>query len=141
MKRVGEVCDRNFICVSNETSVLTAIRLMRQSHRCSVISVDPNSIDTFELSPLGIVSDSEIVAEVYATGLDPRVITLGDLLVAETPRLSQTDDLSQAIGLMQNKGLDHLLVVDQQGHLVGSVSRKDLFNIMTEKHTQQSYRT
>ena len=138
MKSVGDVCDRNVLCASNDTSVLTAIRLMRQSHRCSVISVDYTSTHILEINPLGIVSDSEIVAEVYATGLDPRVITLGDLLVAETPRLSQTDELSQAIGLMQNKGFDHLLVVDQLGHLVGSVSRKDLFNIMIEKNMQQS---
>jgi len=137
MISVGEICDRNILCVSSDTPVFTAIRLMRQSHRCSIVSVDVNSTDKLEINPLGIVSDSEIVAEVYATGLDPRVITLGDLLVAETPRLSQTDDLSNAIGLMQNKGLDYLLVVNQQGHFVGSVSRKDLFNIMTEKHTQR----
>lgn len=133
MISVGEICDRNSLCVSNETPVIAAIRLMRESHRCSVIAVDAKSGNMIEVIPLGIVSDSEIVAEVYATGLDPSVITLGDLVMAETPRLSQTDEFSKVIGFMQNTGHDHLLVVDENGFLVGAVSRKDLFNRMTEK--------
>ena len=132
MMRVGEVCDRNVLCVPHDTPILLTIQLMRQSHRCAVISVNEEAKQIIEINPLCIVSDSEIVAEVFATGLDPRVITLGDLVVTETPRLSQTDELSQVIGLMQSKGLDHLLVVDHDGYLVGTVSRKDLFNLMSE---------
>lgn len=80
------------------------------------------------------------MAEVYATGLDPSVITLGDLVLTETPRLSQTDEFSKVICFMQSTGLDHLLVVDQNGFLVGAVSRKDLFNRMTENNKEKSQR-
>lgn len=133
MIRVGEVCDRNVPCVPNDTPVLEVIKLMRQFHSGSVIAVDANTTLALEIKPIGIVSDSEIVAEVFATGLDPSVITLGDLVVGETPRLSQTDELSQAIGFMQNKGLDYLLVVNKDGNLIGTVSRKTLFNVMAKK--------
>lgn len=57
MISVGEICDLNLLCVSNDTSVLTAIKLMRESHRCSVIAVDANTKNIIEVTPLGIVSD------------------------------------------------------------------------------------
>jgi CBS domain-containing protein len=38
--------------------------------------------------------------------------------------------------VMQKKGLDHLLVIDHEGRLAGTVSRKSLFNVMDENKSQ-----
>jgi len=140
MINVGEICDRNVLCVPKDTPILMTIQLMRKWHSGSVIAVDENSMHVHEGKPLGIVSDSAIITEVYATGLDPRVITVGDLIVLGTPRLSQTDELSQAIFFMHTKGLDHLLVVDHDEYLIGTVSRKHLFDLMAKKNLQHNLR-
>jgi len=136
MTRVGEVCDRNVVCAPSDTTVVMAIKLMRQRHADAVIAVSSQRMGAIESAPLGIVTDSEIIAEIYATGLDPSVMTLGDFVVEDTPRLSQSDELSDAIYVMQTKGLDHLLVIDHEGRLAGTVSRKSLFNVMDENKSQ-----
>ena len=105
MTRAGDVCDRNEVCAPTETTAAMAIKLIRQLHADALIAVSSQAIES---TPLGIVTNTEIIAEIYATGLDPNVMTLGDFVVEDTPQLSQSDKLSDAIYVMQTKGLDHL---------------------------------
>ena len=63
-----------------EASVLEASRRMRQCRATELIVV---AEDDGKPRPLGVVTASDIVMRVIAVGLDPRVVTAGDIATFE----------------------------------------------------------
>jgi hypothetical protein len=71
---ITEFCIRDVVCGSRDTFVADAATLMRRRHVGNVIVID--QIDGKRV-PVGIVTDRDIVVEVVAAGLDPKLIKLG----------------------------------------------------------------
>lgn len=71
-----EIHRHNLMHVDSETSVLDAIRLMRQSGKAEVLVTDHAGGN---LLAIGIVTANDIAARVIAQGLDPSVLTAGDI--------------------------------------------------------------
>ena len=77
---LGEFCTREVVTASVDTSVYEAAQLMRHHHVGTVVVVQNR--DGREL-PVGIITDRDIVLEIVAPGLDPEVLTIGDIMSAE----------------------------------------------------------
>jgi CBS domain-containing protein len=120
---IGELCVRNVVCASPETTVVEAAQLMRHGHVGSVIIVDEG---TAKRVPIGIVTDRDLVVEVVAGGLDPNLIKLGDLVLAPLTTIPEGAGHAEAIRLMAVKGVRRMPVVDADGALVGLLTLDDL---------------
>jgi len=72
----GEICKYNLAHVDREASVLEASKLMRKSGATELL-VTSETNGTFVA--LGVVTASDIVTRVIAAGLDPAVLTAGDI--------------------------------------------------------------
>ena len=124
MAIVGEICMRDPVVATRETTVAAAAKIMRENHVGSVIVVDRMN-EGLRL-PVGIVTDRDLVVEVLATGLDSETITVGDIMDPNLVTIAARNDASSAVHLMRVKAVRRLPVVNDEGRLLGLVSFDDL---------------
>jgi CBS domain-containing protein len=120
---ISEFCNRNVVCASRETSVVDAADLMRHHHIGDVIVVDQRGAQRI---PVGIVTDRDIVVEVVAAGLDPKLLKLGDILGDPLATVSEKEGYAATVHRMAERGVRRMPVVDAAGDLVGIITADDL---------------
>lgn len=120
---ISEFCVRDVVCTTRSATISKAAALMRQFHVGDVLVVDETDGRRI---PVGIVTDRDIVIEVVATGVDPRLLKVGDLV--QRPIVTITEDRSygDTIRLMTVNGVRRMPVVDRTGNLVGIISVDDM---------------
>lgn len=145
---VANLMTSEVVSVERSTPVAEVARLM-VAHAISGIPV----VEAGRV--VGMVTERDIVAQemevdapAYGTFLDAvfkfpwdksddelRLIlatTAGELMSSEVVTVSATTTLREAAGLMYKRRLNPLPVVDEQGHLIGIVSRSDVIRLLTE---------
>jgi CBS domain-containing protein len=120
---ITEFCIRDVVCGSRDTSVADAAALMRRRHVGNVIVID--QIDGKRV-PVGIVTDRDIVVEVVAAGLDPKLIKLGDLIVGPLATVEEGTSYAETARRLSIKGVRRMPVVDAAGGLVGIITLDDM---------------
>jgi CBS domain-containing protein len=121
---IGAIRTREVVTAARDTSAAEAARLMRNAHAGDVVVVDePDG----RRIPCGIVTDRDIVVSVVAKGLDPAVISVGEIMAPELTVGRERDSVARSIDVMREKGIRRLPIVDSRGDLIGIVSIDDLF--------------
>ncbi|MEO8013448.1 CBS domain-containing protein [Polaromonas sp.] len=112
-----------------ETTALAVAQLMRKHHVGALVVVD-----ALEKSrPLGIVTDRDLVLALMAEGLDPEVFTAGDIMSVELVVARPEMDAMDAVQLMRTRRLRRLVLVDDEGRLVGIVTMEDILQMLTRE--------
>lgn len=125
--RIGEICTRNVVRIEPGQSLRAAAELMRKRHVGSVVVVDePDG----ERAPVGIITDRDIVLAVVAPGVDPAVLTVGDVMTRALATCAESDDVFGAIEAMRRRGVRRLPVLDDKGVLAGMVSADDIYGAL-----------
>jgi CBS domain-containing protein len=124
--RLGEICTRNVVTVEKERSVPETARMMRLHHVGDVIVVDQTSHGPL---PVGIVTDRDIVVQVIAAGLDPLILTAGDIMTADVITAREDQSAIETVEQMQRYGVRRLPVVDKMGCLIGVIAADDLLEL------------
>lgn len=75
---------------------------------------------------LGMITDRDITVRATALGRDPRHTPVSDVMTPEVVCCHEADDIRAAAKMMQETQLRRLLVVNDDGRLVGIVSLGDL---------------
>ncbi|MGB8857332.1 MAG: CBS domain-containing protein [Burkholderiales bacterium] len=132
---IGSLCNRNVVFATRDTTIAEASDLMRHQHVGDLVVID--TVDGERL-PVGIVTDRDIVVEVVAMGLDPKVITLGDILVGNLLTADELDERDDTLRLMCLKGIRRMPVVNVAGSLVGIVTVDDLIGELALELTEIS---
>jgi CBS domain-containing protein len=128
MTTIAAICERDVICAGAETTVQAAAALMRRHHVGCIVIVDESTAGRV---PAGIVTDRDIVIEVSALDLDPKVITIGDICTPNLQVVREGDGLLDAADIMRGRGVRRLPVVNERGELTGIISIDDLFEALT----------
>ena len=129
---IGEICNREVAFAERETTINAAAKLMRHYHVGSLVIVDDLS---GKRVPVGIVTDRDLVVEVEAMDLDPKVITVGDILTNELITVPESQGVLETMEVMRFKGVRRLPVVDSEGRLAGIVTIDDLLEVLAEELT------
>lgn len=127
---IGEVCNREVVVVGIDNTVLEAARLMRQHHVGNVLVVEERDGRRF---PIGIVTDRDVVVEVVAPELDPKAITVGDIMASNLASVNEDTGVFEAIQYMRSRGVRRLPVVARDGGLAGIVTLDDLLALLAEE--------
>lgn len=130
---IGEICNREVVFATRETTVREAAQLMREYHVGDLLVVDP--LDEGRV-PVGIVTDRDIVIGILAEGLDPDALTMGDIIGPQLVTASHTDGVFETIQQMRIKGVRRMPIVDEEGGLVGIVSVDDLLALVSEEMSE-----
>jgi len=126
---IAGICNRRVIALDKEQSVLEAARLMREHHVGDVIVTSTNG----NRRPVGIVTDRDVVVSVVALGLDPAVITVGDVMYRQLVTAPGEQGVFETIQQMRQKGIRRLPVVDDAGVLIGIITLDDLLQLLAEE--------
>jgi len=120
-----DVCKTDVVCVLRETTLTEAARLMRERHVGCVVVVD--SLE--RRSPVGMLTDRDMVVEVIAAAMDHRAITVGEIMTTPVVTADADEDVLASLRLMRLRGVRRLPLVDNDGLLVGLTSLDDLLDV------------
>ena len=129
---LGEICNRNTIFTTRTSSASDAAQLMREEHVGDLVVVDDKS---GRRVPVGIVTDRDLVVEILARGVDPKAVTVGDIMGTDLVTARETDDIYDTMQRMRAKGVRRIPVVNAEGTLVGIVAVDDFLDLLAEELT------
>lgn len=138
---VGNYCNRNVIITYPEESIQKAAKLMRQHHVGCLVIVKKvaedaagayGSEDSWR-TPVGILTDRDIVVELIAEELDLNTVTVGDVINQKLLMVNEEAPLSEVLDKMKKKGVRRVPVTNKTGGLVGILALDDLIEFYAEQ--------
>jgi CBS domain-containing protein len=121
--QLNSFCMLDVECCSPRTTALEAAHIMRRKHIGDLVVIDD---DAGKPSPLGIITDRDIVVEVLAKGLDPAATTVGSVIRTPVVVAEATEDSTGVLERMRTHGVRRIPVVSTGGKLVGIVTVDDM---------------
>jgi CBS domain-containing protein len=103
---------------------------MREYHVGDIVITD--EIDG-RRTPVGILTDRDIVLEVLAQELDTTSLSAGAIMSGDLITVRENEGVFQTIQLMRVKGARRAPVVNGEGVLAGIVSVDDLVELLAEE--------
>jgi CBS domain-containing protein len=120
---VSEIMSRNIISTAPGTTMQEAAMIMGDKHVGSLIVIEYRT-------PVGIVTESDLMRKVLAVGKDPRSVTVEQEMSYPLMTLSATASIREAAQTMiEKKGR---LAVFDSGNLIGIVTASDLVRSLPE---------
>jgi len=106
---------------------------MRENHVGDLLVVDQqNGVRT----PVGIVTDRDIVIAVVAPGLDPAVLSVGDVMGPELETVDEDEGIFETLHQMRDAGVRRIPVVNENNELIGIVSTDDIVQLLADEMTE-----
>ncbi len=122
---------REVYFITEETSVMQAAQYLREKQVRSVGVVDGAGKLT------GVISQSDISDKVAAENKNPESMKASEImsrnLLTVTPEMSFEDSLRA----MEQNGVYHLLVLDEENRFQGMLSVSDLLKVMAADHKER----
>jgi CBS domain-containing protein len=116
-------------CVDLGDSALDAVEAMCKHHVGALIVTD-------EGSPVGIVSERDVLTRVVLAHRDPEMTSIAMVMTPELLCVGPETDPHEAMAIMTQRRVRHLPIV-QDGHLVGIVSIGDLVHWASMQRDQE----
>ena len=101
-----DIVEKDFLSMPPHTSVLEAAKAMAARHHGFVI------ISSAEGTPVGIVTEWDVLAKVVATGRDPADVHLEDILTRTLVSVDENEGIDRVAQLMARDGTRRVLVVN-----------------------------
>ena len=125
--KIGDICNRVFISITEDEPVRRAAELMRRHHVGTLVVT---RFDNENTVPIGIVTDRDIVIEVIAEGVDPDDITVGDIMSDMVILACEDDGVSDTLEIMRKHRIRRIPVVNKRDALVGVLALDDLLQLI-----------
>jgi CBS domain-containing protein len=152
--QVQEIMTREVIAVKADTRVAAVARLFRENAISGLPVVDE------EGAVIGIITEKDLIARHarphfphYIQVLDSVIYlesskryeesmrhilatTAGELMTKEVQTVGPDMDVRDLAALMAEKGINPVQVLDDQGKMIGIVSRTDVLNLIEQAETR-----
>ena len=126
--KVGEHCKRYAVSISGAADVVEAAKLMREEHVGFLIVYK----DKDELrKPIGVLTDRDIVLQVLAREVQPRSVTVEDVMTRQPLVANEADELGEVLQAMRTAGIRRVPVTDIRGGLTGIIALDDAIDVIT----------
>lgn len=98
--------------------------------------LDVGAIPVCEKDKLvGIVTDRDITCRAVAKGADPSKLTAGDVMTEGVVYCSDTEELDDAIRIMEDKQIRRMPAIDEKKRMVGILSLGDVSHAASQQLT------
>lgn len=122
---IGTIYKRNVVTVREADELVMAAKLMREKHIGYLVVVRPNIIDG-TVTPVGVITDRDIVVAVVAKENDPRSLKVRDVMTRQPAVVEEGSSVSTTLQLMRRMGVRRVPVIGRAGVLVGVLSLDDV---------------
>lgn len=126
---IASLCEREVVGIPAQASVREAAALMCEQHVGSLVVVtgdDPPKV-------VGILTDRDLALDVLGRDQPATQLRAGDLAKAPPVGVQSSASLSEAVAAMEQGGVRRLLVVDDDGGVVGLVAAEDLMGAISQE--------
>jgi CBS domain-containing protein len=123
--RIGDLCKQDVITVRRHDELVMAARSMRDQHIGFLVVVEPIPRHP-GLTPIGVLTDRDILVSVFAGEIDPQSLIVDDVMTPEPTTANANDSLQQALQQMSAVGVRRAPVVNDIGELVGVLALDDI---------------
>ncbi len=131
---IGSICKRNVAVVPKGESIVDAAKRMRLLHVGTVVVVDQRE---GKQVPVGILTDRDIVLSIVASDAEHLpFLNVSDAMSDDLLTAVEDTTLSDALRLMQDRGVRRLPVVDHAGTLSGIVTADDVIRFLADELNQ-----
>ncbi len=117
--RVGDYCKHGVVTVTASADIVDAANLMRSEHVGFLVVLESESGPR---TPVGVLTDRDIVVQVTARGIDPRAITVADIMSRKPIVATEADDVNEAVQGMRIAGVRRVPVVTSEGTITGVIA-------------------
>lgn len=129
---VGQICNRQVVVTSKDSSIFEVAKLMRDHHVGDVIVVDSSGVQPV---PIGIITDRDIVVELIAKEVALASVTVADVMTYDLFTAREQDGIWSTLECMRVRGIRRMPVVNEQGGLEGILTVDDLLELFSEELT------
>ncbi|HMG35599.1 MAG TPA: CBS domain-containing protein [Blastocatellia bacterium] len=133
-KRISEVIKgrEEVYCISNQTTVAEAARYLRDR------GIRATGVCNLSGKIVGVVSQSDISDKVVAENFRPSEIMVQ--AIASTGLIKVSPDIAcdDAMKIMHERKVYHLIVEDESGNFLGMVSMRDCVNLKAEDEKERA---
>jgi CBS domain-containing protein len=128
--KVGEHCNRYAVTIKPGAALAEAAAVMREKHVGFLVVVD--DAEPWRRVPIGVLTDRDIVVQVYAPGAEPGSLTVADVMTRNPVTASEQDDLGELLTRLRESGVRRAPVVDIYGGLIGVIAMDDAIELVTD---------
>ncbi len=129
--KAAEICQRQVITTTRDTTLPAAARLMRQHHVGCLVVVDRSD---GQVRPVGILTDRDLVIEVIANEVPLDTVTVGDVMTFALLKVSESDSILEIAQRMRCRGVRRVPVITETtGELLGIIALDDILRILSEE--------
>ncbi|HUQ11400.1 MAG TPA: CBS domain-containing protein [Steroidobacteraceae bacterium] len=129
-----DLCQRHVVTVRRHEELSTAAWMMRERNVGCLVVVD--TAGTFGgWRPVGLLTDRDIVTNVFARDCDPRGMLVEEVMTRHPLSVSKSTGLDEALQRMRAAGVRRVPVVDDRGCLAGILSIDDVFDHLAQRVT------
>ena len=128
--KTGELCNREVVTASRDTSVVEAARLMRDHHVGSLVIVESRDGRT---EPVGMLTDRDIVVKVIAEDVALGDVVVGDVMSLSLLKVTEDESILETTQRMRARGVRRAPVVAKDCSLVGIIAIDDILQLLSEE--------
>ena len=126
---IASLITRAVLTVEKQDTLLdAAVWMMERGVGSAVVMTDGK--------PTGVITDRDALRAI-AQGLSPDDVTVGQFVNRKLTQAKAGVEVVEAARLMREKGFRHLVVVDDEGDLVGVFSMRDLVVGLLQERTER----
>lgn len=120
-KMVRDLMEHRVVTCPPDTSLMEAAKIMSEQNATYLVVID--EID----EACGLVAEMDLLR---SCAEEPKSVTVEDIMISPVPTISPTAPVAQAVSMMLEKGLSHLVIVHnipaQPLRPVGIISAGDI---------------
>ncbi len=116
---IGDMMNKAVITVKPNDSIYKVASTMANTDIGGVVVVQNKEIK-------GIITEGDIISEIVSKKADPEKIKVSEIMKSPVKTIKKETDLEEAIKLMCNLNIERLPVVNDEGHLIGIVTERDM---------------
>lgn len=133
---IKSICAEHVVCVSPERSITEAAALMRRHHVGALVVTE--GAEEGNLSPVGMITDRDIVLEVVAPSRDAQKTFVREVMTNHPVTINSGVGIYEALKVMQRSGVKRAPITDESGYVVGVVSTDDIIELLAEELSEIS---
>jgi len=119
-------------CISNQTTVAEAARYLKDR------GIRATGVYNLSGKIVGVVSQSDISDKVVAENFRPSEVSVLSIASTNLIKVAPEAEISQAMQIMQEKRVYHLIVEDADGKFLGMVSMRDCFAMTAQEEKERA---
>ena len=136
--RVRDIVDTAFVTLDENTLVAEGAKTLYVQERCTIV-VTHLDAGTGQRSPVGIITERDIIFRVVAQNRGPFKITLKDIMSAPIITIDADKSVEEAVAILNKYKINRLPVVHDSS-IIGIVTTGSfLRNVSIEKHADTEF--